>query len=74
MKQKNKCLNHENYFTLQLKLSEFGLTPFEWILIPKGTKELIIQNKKESSFKLHGTFQKDQNSKFKWKEINLLTI
>ncbi|MBC7420091.1 MAG: hypothetical protein H7328_05135 [Bdellovibrio sp.] len=55
---------------LSLGLSEFGLQPFDWLLIKNTENQIKIQHKQEPSFYFIGkTISKDGEKK--WNSIQL---
>lgn len=59
--------------TLNKDLSDFGLHPFDWVLIKNSQKEIKIQHKIEHDFYFIGrTISK--NGKKKWSSIQLASL
>lgn len=60
------------YLQLQSSLSQFGLSPNDWDIIPKRNDFILIKNKTESDFYFIGkTMRKKNSQNIDWKFITL---
>ena len=55
---------------LNTQLTDFGLHPQDWVLMPKSSKTVKIQHKEEKTFYFVGQIEK-QKGKAYWKTIHL---
>lgn len=59
--------------TLSRSLSEFGLQPYDWVLIKNSNSQIKIQHKEEPSFYFIGKVTLEKGQK-KWNSIHLASL
>ncbi len=63
--------NTSEILRLQTGLSQFGLCPTEWDIIPQNDNFHFIKNKSEDDFYFVGKVDRNKNDKVEWKFIQL---
>jgi hypothetical protein len=57
--------------TLKTSLSQFGLCPKDWDIIPQNDNFHVIKNKSEDDFYFVGKADRKKNDEMEWKFITL---
>lgn len=63
--------NTAEILTLQTGLSQFGLRPTDWDIIPQSNNLHVIKNKSEDDFYFVGEAGRKSNDTIEWKFITL---
>ncbi len=71
MNIESKQRNTSEILTLQTGLSQFGLRPTDWDIIPQSNNFHVIKNKSEDDFYFVGKVNRKNNDKIEWKFITL---
>jgi hypothetical protein len=59
---------------LQTGLSQFGLRPTDWDIIPQSNNLHVIKNKSQDDFYFVGKADRKSNNKIEWKFITLASL
>ncbi len=74
MNFESKQKNTSEILTLQTGLSQFGLRPTDWDIIPQSNNFLVIKNKSEEDFYFVGKANLKNDKKIEWKFITLASL
>jgi hypothetical protein len=66
--------NTSEILVLQTGLSQFGLRPSDWDIIPQSNDLHMIKNKVEDDFYFVGESKRKKNKKIEWKFITLASL
>lgn len=66
--------NSAKILKLQTGLSQFGLRPTDWDIIPQSNNFLVIKNKFEEDFYFVGKANLKNDKKIEWKFITLASL